>query len=181
MDAPTDSVIAAAAEIRRRQPTISNVRLHNLLYYVQGYHLSWNEEPAFLDNTESWASGPVVGNLWRAEKHGNQECSEPLRTSVRNVITNGICRFGDKPEPELVAATKQEDPWLEANNRKTMSVGKQVVAHKSLTEHFSIESPDLQHMREHLNAVRDDTPFVPDPPGALEALVAEIRARNDSE
>ena len=176
MDAPTASVTAIAAEIRRRRPSIRKVRLHKLLYYVQGYHLAWQGEPAFSDDIEAWELGPVVASLWHAEKHRVQGRPEPLRESVRNILTNVLCRLGDKTGAELTAATHAEDPWLDATRGGT-AIANQLITHKSLAEYFGTESPELKRMLKDLSVVRDDSPFVPDPPGALDALVAEISSR----
>ena len=172
-DAPTASAVAVATEIRRRCPGTGKAKLHKLLYYVQGYHLAWEGEPAFSDDIEAWKRGPVVASLWRAEKHRVQSRPEPLRESVLNTITNVLCRLGDETGADLIAATHAEDPWLDATQGGTV-IANQLITHRSLADYFRIESPDLQRMRDDLDAVRDDTPFEPDPPGALDALLAEI-------
>ena len=38
------------------------------------------------------------------------------------------------------------------------------------------EDPKVSLMREALDCERDDSPFVPDPPGALDALIAEYES-----
>ncbi len=173
-DAPTASAVAVATEVRRRCPGIGTAKLHKLLYYVQGYHLAWEGEPAFSDDIEAWEKGPVVASLWRAEKtQGIQDRPEQMRESVRNIITNVLCRLGDETGTDLIAATHAEDPWLDATQGGTV-IANQLITHRSLVDYFCTESPDLKRMREHLNAARDDSPFVPDPPGALDTLLAEI-------
>ncbi len=175
-DAPTASAVAVATEIRRRCPGIGKAKLHKLLYYVQGYHLAWEGEAAFSDDIEAWELGPVVASLWRAEKHGVQRRPEPLRESVRNIITNVLCRLGDETGADLITATHAEDPWSDATRGGTV-IANQLITHRSLADYFCIESPDLQRMRDDLNAVCDDSPFEPDPPGALDTLLAEIGKR----
>ena len=176
MDAPSASVTAADAEIRWRRPRIRKVRLHKLLYYVQGYHLAWQGEPAFPDDIEAWESGPVVASLWHAENRRGQGRAEPLRESVRNILTNVLCRLGDKTGAELFASTHAEDPWLEATQDGTV-IANQLIPHESMAQYFGTESPELKRMLKDLDVVRDDSPFVPDPPGALDALVAEFSSR----
>lgn len=173
-DVPIASAAAVAAEIRRRRPRIGKVKLHKLLYYVQGYHLAWEGEPAFSDDIEAWKKGPVVASLWHVEKYWVQSRPKPLQESVNNIITNVLCRLGDKTGADLVAATHAEDPWLEATQGGAV-VANQLISHQSLVEFFSIESREVQRLREALNAVRDDSPFVPDPPGALDALIAKYQ------
>ena len=107
------SAAAVAGEVRRRKPGIGKVKLHKLLYYVQGYHLAWEGCPAFTEDIEAWEMGPVVAGLWSDEKY-----------------------------------------------------------------FFSRESPELQRMRKALSLVRDDSRFVPDPPGALADLMSNTRQDN---
>ena len=39
--------------------------------------------------------------------------------------------------------------------------------------YFSIENPEVALMSEALDRERDGSPFVPDPPGALDALIKD--------
>ncbi|MCQ3815263.1 MAG: SocA family protein [Acidimicrobiia bacterium] len=70
--------------MRWRRPRIRKVRLHKLLYYVQGYHLAWQGEPAFPDDIEAWESGPVVASLWHAENCRGQgrSATRPRRAQL---------------------------------------------------------------------------------------------------
>lgn len=174
--AETSSARGVAAEIRRRCPGVHKTKVHKLLYYVQGYHLAWEGPPAFRDQIEAWEQGPVVASLWHTENLGITAWSEALPQSVRNIITNVLCRLGHKSDCELIEAAHREDPWVHATEGGT-HIANQVISHKSLTKFFSIESPDIQRLREALDLVRDDSPFVPDPPGALDALVARYQRR----
>ena len=166
---------AVAGEIRRRRSGIGNVKLHKLLYYVQGHHLAWEGRPAFVEEIEAWEMGPVVARLWRDERYRDQSAGgEPLPETVRNAVTNVLCRFGHMTGKELIDATHAEDPWCRVTGNGC-NVSNQVISHRSLVDFFSRESPDMRRMREALSLVRDDSPFVPDPPGALAGLIS----RND--
>lgn len=170
------SAAAVAKEIRRRRQSIGKAKLHKLLYYVQGYHLAWEGAPAFEDDIEAWERGPVVADLWHAEKHGVQVRDETLPVSVHNIVTNVLCRLGNMTGAELIAATHREDPWVHATDGGRR-IANQVISHQSLTKFFSIESPETRRLREALDLVRDDSPFVPDPPGAIDALIAKYQRR----
>ncbi len=171
---PAPSTMQAATEIRCRRPRIGKARLHKLLYYVQGYHLAWNGHPAFDDDLEAWQKGPVVAALWHAENENRRvECSETPPESVCNVITYVLCRVGNCTGPQLVEATHAEAPWRDATNAGK-NVANQVISHESLVDFFSLESLDLQRIREAVNATRNDAPFEPDPPGLREKLLAEL-------
>lgn len=168
---------AVAGEIRRRRRGIGKVKLHKLLYYVQGYHLVWEGRPAFVEEIEAWEKGPVVARLWRYERYRDHSAAgEPLPETVRNTVTNVLCRFGHMTGKELINATHAEDPWCRVTGNGR-NVSNQVISHRSLVDFFSRESPELRRMREALSLVRDDSPFVPDPPGALAGLMSEYSAR----
>ena len=171
---PALSTTRVAAEIRRRRPGIGKARLHNLLYYVQGYHLAWRGRPAFDDDIEAWAKGPVVAALWLAEKGGRPvQSSEAPPESVCNVVTYVLRRVGHRTGPQLIEATHAEAPWRDAT-KDGRFVANQLISHRSLADFFSIESPDLKMIRKAVSATRDDAPFEPDPPGLREELLAEF-------
>lgn len=171
------SVAAVAAEVRRRRKGTGKVELHKLLYYVQGYHLAWEGRPAFIEEIEAWETGPVVAPLWPdASYHDVSAARETLPETVRNTVTYVLGRFGHMTGKELIDATHAEDPWRGATGNGR-AVSNRMISHESLIEFFSRESPELRRMREALSLVRDDSPFVPDPPGALEGLMAEHSPR----
>ena len=174
---PAPSVTVVAAEICRRCPRIGKTKLHKLLYYVQGYHLAWESAPAFRENIEAWEKGPVVAILWRAERRRHHvESTDRPPESVCNVITYVLRRLGDKSGRQLIDATHAEAPWKTAR-RDGRSRPDEVISRQSLTDFFSAESPDLQRIREAVAATRDNSPFVPDPPGLREELIADFQSK----
>ncbi len=173
-----------AAEIERRLPGIGEVKLHKLLYYVQGYHLAWEQRPAFSEAIEAWENGPVVAQLWRDRKYGHRRDNEPdqqdevrgpassLPDSVRDITVNVLSRYKHLSGADLIGSTHTEDPWLLAT-RGGSHIASQVITHQSLINYFSNEPEWVRHMREHVATVRDDREFVADPPDALEAVMAK--------
>ena len=45
---------------------ISHLKLQKLLYILHGWHLAITDEPAFEDEVEAWAYGPVVRKVYNA-------------------------------------------------------------------------------------------------------------------
>ena len=172
------SASAVAADIRRRMPEADRELVHKLLYFVQGTHLQWERRPAFEEDFEAWPQGPVVASLWRAEADGGApRYWEPLPESVHNVVTNVLAHerhsgctefFDDIPEP---------DPWHQATDGGR-NVANQLIPKQFLSDYFDIESPLLIRLRASVAAECDDRPFVPGPPGALDALIEEYRAKH---
>jgi len=168
-----------ALEIERRLPGIGEVKLHKLLYYVQGYHLAWEQGPAFAEDIEAWELGPVVAQLWRNRKHRildkigrSSRSGGALPESVRDITANVISRFGQMSGTDLIKATHSEAPWCRVTD-EGQSIASQVISHQSLVDYFSTEPDWVRQMREHVAAVRDDAEFVPDPPGTLDAVIAK--------
>ncbi|WP_420638960.1 Panacea domain-containing protein [Candidatus Poriferisocius sp.] len=168
-----------AAEIERRLPGVGETKLHKLLYYVQGYHLAWEGRPAFHDAIEAWELGPVVVSLWRDRKHGatsktNRSSAQgsTLPESVRNITVNVISRLGHLTGRELIRSTHTEEPWRAATNGGR-NIANQVISHRSLIDFFSVEPDWVTQMREHVATARDNQAFAPDPPGALDAVMAK--------
>ncbi len=159
------SAAEVAQEIRRHLPGVEDVRLHKLLYYVQGMHLVWQGGPAFAEAIEAADSGPVVAQF-RPDGHAGVE---PLAESVRNMVVHAIALVGDMSNRALIAAIRDEYPWREATDEGTNICG-QEISRESLAAHFGRLSPDLSTLKERVDARRDERPFVPDPPGAIGTL-----------
>ena len=178
-NAEVASASDVALEIERCLPGIGDVKLHKLLYYVQGYHLAWERGPAFAENIEAWELGPVVARLWRNRKNPllakigrPSRPSKALPDSVRDITVNVISRFGKMSGADLIEATHNEDPWRQATD-EGRNIANQVISHETLADYFSTEPNWVRQMREHVATTRDDREFVSDQPGALHAVIAK--------
>ena len=176
MGASAPSATVVAGEIRRRCPGIGKTKLHKLLYYVQGYHLTWEDTPAFHEDIEAWDKGPVVAALWRKQRKLYVESTDRPPESVCNVITYVLRRHGAKSRRQLIDATHAETPWKTAR-KGGRSRKDEVIPHQSLIDFFNVESSDLQRIREAIAATSDNSPFVPDPPNLREAMLAASRSK----
>lgn len=94
-------------------------KVHKLLYYCQGWHLAWTGEPAFDETIEAWEKGPVVADLWRAEKRGPAPEAAPLDDLRQRTVTYVTHRYGRLYASQLVGETHREDPWLTARAEGT--------------------------------------------------------------
>ena len=176
MDAAVSSAAAVAADIRRRMPEAEGVLLHRLLYVVQGMHLVWEHRPAFDEDLEAWPQGPVVVGLWRAEADGRPRRPwEQLPESVHNVVTRVLCHQRDNGCTMLVEDILEPDPWYRVTGGGR-NAARQPISKRCLFEFFSIEHPQIAETRaataaELARSGHGDRPFVPSPPGALDALI----------
>lgn len=177
------SAAAVAADIRRRMPEAEGALLHRLLFIVQGLHLECERRPAFDEDLEAWPQGPVVASLWHAEAGGRPGRPwAPLPESVHNVVTRVLCHERHSGCTMLVEEIPGPDPWKRVTGGGR-NAARQPISKRCLFEFFSIEHPEIAEMRAALDAELAATgqdrhrPFVPDPPGALEAFMAEYRAK----
>jgi uncharacterized phage-associated protein len=112
----TTSARNAADEIRKRIPSVGELKLHKLLYYSQGHHLAAFDVPLFGDTISAWDMGPVVGTLWYAEKNeGPQHGDETLGEAELNTIAYVVSRYGGLTGSDLIRLSHSEPPWQDAN------------------------------------------------------------------
>ncbi|HSV65240.1 MAG TPA: type II toxin-antitoxin system antitoxin SocA domain-containing protein [Mycobacteriales bacterium] len=131
-----------AAELRRRMPGLPTVKLHKLLYYCQGHHLADLSEPLFAETITAWDMGPVVGELWRAEKDGETPPpAKPLDEGALNTIGYVMSRYGALTGNDLKHLTHAEMPWLRANKQR--QPGRRVrIEAEWLADYFRFEDTD---------------------------------------
>ena len=167
-----------AAELRKRMSGIGDVKLHKLLFFVQGTHLAWEGVPAFRERIEAWDMGPVVAALWRDEKRGrlSRAAVKPVSRTVSDVVTNVVARYGRLSGQDLIELTHRSGPWPEVTEGGA-HVRNQVIGNDVLARHAARLAPELDELRERIDAVRDDLPFVADAPGDLDRLVAAHSSR----
>src|SRR5690348_1494995 len=84
-----------AAALRERYPGLPQVKLQKLLYYCQGHHLAATGQALFGEEIQAWEMGPVVPELWRAEKaEGPKQCYPELNEAQANTIGYVLSRYG---------------------------------------------------------------------------------------
>ena len=165
------SAASVAREIRSRVGSVGEIKLHYLLYCVQGYHLAWKNKPAFSDHLEASEDGPMVASLPRAEEGDEPADSSPVPESVSNVVTYVLRRHGHTSGSPFMRSTHTEEPWIQAASGRTM-LG-QRISRDSMARSFRAETSELRRLRKASEPFRNNGPFVPDPPGLREALSAQ--------
>jgi uncharacterized phage-associated protein len=131
-----------AAELRRRMPGLPTVKLHKLLYYCQGHHLADLGEPLFAQTISAWDMGPVVGELWHAEKHADLPAPpSDLDEGALNTIGYVLSRYGALTGNDLKHLTHAETPWVRANERRPVG-GRVRIEPQWLAEYFRSEETD---------------------------------------
>ncbi|MBV9141248.1 MAG: DUF4065 domain-containing protein [Pseudonocardiales bacterium] len=106
-----------AAALRDRLPGLPTKKLHKLLYYCQGHHLAAFNEPLFSETISAWDMGPVVGNLWYAEKQGEvSRVHREMDEAQLNTVGYVVSRYGALTGQDLEHLTHSEEPWKLADS-----------------------------------------------------------------
>ena len=103
---------------------ISNLKLQKLMYYAQGLHLAVHDSPIFPEPIEAWRHGPVVPDLYHANKmFGGGALSKPENMDfsvydeeTRNILNEVYAVFGQFSAWKLANMTHEEEPWREASD-----------------------------------------------------------------
>jgi uncharacterized phage-associated protein len=99
--------------------TLSNLKLQKLLYYMQGFHLAFFDEPFFNESIEAWTYGPVVPVLFQEFKKYKKDSINPDNYHDDLVLTDDEQQMFDMVYSEynrysavaLMNMTHTEGPW----------------------------------------------------------------------
>ncbi|WP_335923817.1 Panacea domain-containing protein [Shewanella indica] len=107
---------------------ITQMKLHKLLYYVQGYHLALHGERAFPDRIKAYNHGPVASALYGVLRRRTtfmqvlsaaflstiypQAAQATLPAKTEQIIDSVMDEFAHYSALELRAMTHRESPWL---------------------------------------------------------------------
>jgi uncharacterized phage-associated protein len=133
-------------------PGVPVKKLHKLLYYCQGWHAGTFGQPLFTESISAWDMGPVVGQLWYAEKqHGTRQAVEQrLDEAALNTIGFVLSRYGALSGAELERLTHSEPPWLEADQCRAPR-GSQRIELSSLQRFFSAAADEEDTLEPELD------------------------------
>lgn len=133
--APAADVAAALRRSFRVDPGVT--KIHKLLYYCQGWHLTWAKTPMFPERIEAWELGPVVARLWQDERYRAVipiPEPQPLPPIELRTVEYVVSRYGPMSATQLVGQTHQEDPW-----RHARELGEVVLSLEEIKDFFRID------------------------------------------
>jgi uncharacterized phage-associated protein len=111
---PNVSPRDVANELRRQLGDISAVKVQNLLYYAQGWHLAYTGQPMFKEAIRASADGPVVADLWADEEGGwGKPSTRALDDAALATVEYVVDRYGRLSVAALIRMTQDEVPWRE--------------------------------------------------------------------
>jgi uncharacterized phage-associated protein len=139
-----------ARELRRRLPGVGVLKVHKLLYYAQGWHLTRFGRPLFAERIDAWVNGPVVVDLWRDEKRERGR-PRPLELGGDDQATVDyvVGRYGRFTGKELIRLTHNEGPWRDVSESDDPSVASEPeISHESLRLWFEADDDQQAHVAE---------------------------------
>lgn len=179
--APVVSAHDVARELRERLPDGTGVtKIHKLLYYCQGWHLSWAGRPLFYEPIEAWPKGPVVAVLWADEKHDR---GRPSPSAVEDdgmaTIDYVLGRYGRFTGKELIRLTHLEDPWRDATENESDPDPSPQITNQALQSWFDQDDDHVAHVTEVSSIRQRMEAFLTQPllgsPGMAESVDRALR------
>lgn len=132
-----------------RQIRMTHLKLHKVLYYIQGYHLQKYGEPLFCDEIQAWPYGPVIPNVYNQYLTNGALpliCNETVHLDIcdeqRLLIDKVIALKSPLPASRLVADTHKEDPWA-AVEPQVLS-GKRVIISLEAMHNYFVKLEAIQ-------------------------------------
>lgn len=98
---------------------ITNMKLQKMLYYMQGFHLAFFDEPLFDDEIEAWMYGPVVPSVYEEYKDSGsaglelnqEEVILSLNEEEEDIFNQVYEAYGQFSALKLMNMTHAEAPW----------------------------------------------------------------------
>lgn len=98
---------------------MTNMKLQKMLYYMQGFHLVFFDEPLFEDEIEAWMYGPVVPAVYEEYKAFGSggldlkpdEAILSLNEEEEDMFNQVYEAYGQFSALKLMTMTHEETPW----------------------------------------------------------------------
>ena len=84
----------AIANFFLKKDKLTQMKLHKLLYYANGWHLGFKGKPLFAEKIEAWDYGPVVPSIYREFRDFG---ARPIDQLALDLIPLGGPRFRARP------------------------------------------------------------------------------------
>ena len=99
---------------------MTSMKLQKLIYYSQAWATVWNDDVLFDEQFQAWDNGPVVRELWEANKGKFRIAtvedgdSSAVNDAQRETIDRVLEFYGAKNAQWLSDLIHMEDPWKSA-------------------------------------------------------------------
>jgi uncharacterized phage-associated protein len=140
-----------ADELRSRLGDIGALKLHKLLYFVQGWHMAAQDGPLFSEELHAWDMGPVVSVLWADEKHQRgRPAPQPLDDAQLATVGYIVDRYGRLTGADLMHLTHADGPWRDVFVARD---GRDIISLRTLAAHFA-QDEDFRRYADAVNQLR---------------------------
>lgn len=138
------SVRDVAQYILDQRGPMTSMKLQKLVFYSQAWAVVWDDDILFPEPIEAWKNGPVVRELWEANRHafrvsvvagGN---AGNLSAAQRESVDRVLDFYGARDAQWLSDLTHMEDPWKDAYARGQNTE----ITPEALSEYYSSLGPD---------------------------------------
>jgi uncharacterized phage-associated protein len=131
----------------------SQLKLQELVYYSEGWHLAYFEYPLINEDFEAWVHGPVVRSLWDhfkgrgnyfTEWHLKPEQAENIKAQFNHflqpeqleLIEDVLKEYGDKSAYHLETLSHSEAPWRMARSGHAPSERSEAIISKEIMKKY---------------------------------------------
>ena len=120
--------------------TISNLKLQEMLYYQQGFHLAYFGTPLFDEDIVAWQYGPVVPSVYKEYKSfesnsiSTSEEGISLSDDEEELFNNVYEEYNQFSAVALMKMTHEESPWKTTEINSVISRDKMAAFFKTQIE-----------------------------------------------
>lgn len=121
---------------------ISPPKLQKLLYFTQGWHLAFFDEPLFDEKFEAWVHGPTIERIHKQYKEflwGEiiQDGVSRIDGEIGDHIDNVLNAYAKRSAISLELVTCQDDAWRSTRGRKRPDENcTDIISNKSMKRYF---------------------------------------------
>jgi uncharacterized phage-associated protein len=100
----TTSVNSVIAAIDARRPGLKPAKKHLLLFFAQGHHLAWADEPLFAEPMHATDRGVALHDL-------GDDTAPAVTEAALGTITNVVIRYSSLSPADLRTLVQASTPW----------------------------------------------------------------------
>ena len=120
--------------------TISNLKLQNMMYYQQGFHLAYFGTPLFDEDIVAWQYGPVVPSVYKEYKSFESNSISTSKEGIslsddeEELFNNVYEEYNQFSAVALMKMTHEESPWKTTEINSVISRDKMMAFFKTQIE-----------------------------------------------
>ena len=161
-ESPVSVLDVAKYVLSKNAMPVTAMKLQKLVYYSQAWTLVWSGKPLFVEETQAWANGPVVWELFNQHR-GKYTLTEAqlsagdasrLTPQQKANVDSVIAAYDSMTATQLSLLTHAEDPWkLARGGMSDRARSNAVITFESMRTYYGTlaASKDAAHSIEEVN------------------------------